>query len=571
MKKKKLLSILLVGAMTMGLLAGCGGDNSDTTTESSVAGTTAGGSNAAVTPDAALEPITFTFYNADGTEEDPWTDPVALAITEATGVTLETSYPVDGNDEMVPMMIASGEYPDIIFAKGDGASLIEAGALIDLTDLIDQYGPNIKKLYGDNYNRLKYSEEDPSIYQLCQAGVGQVPYTTSGTAQLQYAVLAANNYEIPNTLAEYEQQIKDYMAANPTIDGLDTIGISISCTDWHWYITLANPAGFIANASPDNGQWIIEDDNNYRATYKHAADGQKEYFQWLNRMYAEGILDPDFATQTHDDYIAKIASGRVLGILDANWDYADAERVLEADGKYDRTYAGLPVTMSEDQTCAVLMDQGLSVGWGIGITTSCEDPVRAIQFIDWMCSDEAQVLTHWGIEGVNYLVDENGHRYRTEEEIERSNTDTEYKSETGVGFHNYPFPTYGDGVVDPTGSTYTTNSRQGVIETYNEAEVAAATAWDVELLTEIFPQPDEFATPPYPAVWAMTLPAEFNDYTTILDEIAWPGLIECVICDPSEFDAKWQELQDELDANGRAEAEAMLSELIMEKVELWSN
>lgn len=564
MGKKKLLSMLLAAAMIVGLMAGCGDGKSSTTTNDTGSQSTTAGTE-------VLEPITFTFFNADGTEEDPWSDPVALAITEATGVSLEISYPVDGNDEMVPMMIASGEYPDIIFAKSDGVSLVDAGALIDLTDLIDQYGPNIKKLYGDNFNRLKYSEEDPSIYQLCQAGVGNVPYTTSGTAQLQFAVLEANNYEIPYTLEQYEQQIKSYMAENPTIDGLDTIGLTISCADWHWYITLANPSGFIANASPDNGQWIIEDDNNYKATYKHAADGQKEYYQWLNRMYAEGILDPDFATQTHDDYIAKIASGRVLGILDANWDYADAEKVLEADGKYERTYAGLPVTMSEDQKCASLMNQGLQVGWGIGITTSCEDPVRAIKFIDWLCTDEGQILTHWGIEGVNYFVDENGNRYRTEEEINRSNTDTEYKKETGVGFHNYPFPSYGDGVVDATGNTYSTVSRQSVIDTYNEAEVAAAEAWNVELLTEIFPQPDEFETPPYAAVWAQTLPAEFNDYATILDEIAWPGLIECIICDPSEFDAKWQELQDEMDANGRAEAEAMLSDLIQKQVAFWSN
>lgn len=33
------------------------------------------------------EPVTFTFYNADG-QEDPWADPVARKITEATGVTL---------------------------------------------------------------------------------------------------------------------------------------------------------------------------------------------------------------------------------------------------------------------------------------------------------------------------------------------------------------------------------------------------------------------------------------------------------------------------------------------------
>ena len=36
----------------------------------------------------SLDPVTFTFYSADGLE-DTWTDPVAQTITEKTGVTLK--------------------------------------------------------------------------------------------------------------------------------------------------------------------------------------------------------------------------------------------------------------------------------------------------------------------------------------------------------------------------------------------------------------------------------------------------------------------------------------------------
>lgn len=187
-------------------------------------------------------------------------------------------------------------------------------------------------------------------------------------------------------------------------------------------------------------------------------------------MYNEGILDPDFATQTHEDYIAKIASGRVVALFDSDWDYADGEKVLKADGKYGSTYAGLPLTMDADTKCASLMYQGLTTGTGVGITTSCKDPVAAIKFIDFLCSDEGQVLNKWGIEGVNYFVDDEGHRYRTPEEIKMSQEDPDYGKKTGVGFHNYPFPSYGDGILDPTGSTYTTTSKDAVINEYNEEE-----------------------------------------------------------------------------------------------------
>ena len=317
-------------------------------------------------------------------------------------------------------------------------TLIEAGALLDLTDLIEEYGPNIKKLYGENYSRLKYSEEDPSIYQLASNPVDTSLYTSSGTAQLQWAVLAYNNYEIPYTLEQYEDRIKSYLAAYPEINGKATLGLSISCSDWRWYITLANPSGFI-NGFPDNGQWVVDDDNNYLTVYKHASAGQYEYFKWLNRLYSEGILDPEFAMQLHEDYMAKISEGRVLGLLDALWDYNEAEMILKANGEYERTYAGLPVTMSEEVVCTSLYSQGLQAGWGVAVTKSCEDPVRAVQFLNWMCSEEAQILLNWGLENVNYILDENGMRKLPDDELLEKKTDTLYATRTGVGYHLYPF------------------------------------------------------------------------------------------------------------------------------------
>jgi len=54
-----------------------------------------------------------------------------------------------------------------------------------------------------------------------------------------------------------------------------------------------------------------------------------------------------------------------------------------------------------------------------------------------------------------------------------------------VGFHNYPWPAYGNGVEDPTGNTYTTQSKASVIAQYTEVEKAVVKAWGVEMLTEI--------------------------------------------------------------------------------------
>ena len=553
--KRKVVSLMLVSAMVAGMLAGCGSDSGSSKGGSSTeTGSAAEASSSGETADDK-SPITFEYFNADG-KNGNWDNPVAKAITEATGVTLDVSYPVASQGdakEDVALMIANDEYPDMIYAKGSATDLYQAGALIDMTDLIEKYGPNIKKMYGAEMEKLKWSQDDPGIYQLSYAGVNQKTLTTGGSCQIQWAALKENDYKYPKTLDEYEKMIKSYLAAHPkTEDGLDMIGITMSASDWHWMITLGNPAGLIADASPDNGQWIIDDE--YNVHYKHVTDEEKEYFKWLCRMYNEGILDPNFATQTDDDYIAKVASGRVVAITDAEWHYSQCEATLVADGKVDQTYVGLPVTLREDQVEKALLYQGTTVGWGIGITKSCEDPVRAIKFLDYLCSDEGQILYHWGIEGENYFLDDNGQPYRTDEEVAKAQSDPDYAKNTGID--NYTgFPIYGTGSYSEDGFPYTPTTKESVIANYNTAEKEGCEAMGFEMLTDMFAQPEEFDLLPYSALWAYQQPQELAEKQTILDEIAWPGLVKCVTGTEDEFDGNWKSMVQELTDNGLADAE----------------
>lgn len=567
--KRKVVSLMLVSAMVAGMLAGCGSDSGSSKGGSSTeTGSAAEASSSGETADDADDksPITFEYFNADG-KNGNWDNPVAKAITEATGVTLDVSYPVASQGdakEDVALMIANDEYPDMIYAKGSATDLYQAGALIDMTDLIEKYGPNIKKMYGAEMEKLKWSQDDPGIYQLSYAGVNQKTLTTGGSCQIQWAALKENDYKYPKTLDEYEKMIKSYLAAHPkTEDGLDMIGITMSASDWHWMITLGNPAGLIADASPDNGQWIIDDE--YNVHYKHVTDEEKEYFKWLCRMYNEGILDPNFATQTDDDYIAKVASGRVVAITDAEWHYSQCEATLVADGKVDQTYVGLPVTLREDQVEKALMYQGTTVGWGIGITKSCEDPVRAIKFLDYLCSDEGQILYHWGIEGENYFLDDDGQPYRTDEEVAKAQSDPDYAKNTGID--NYTgFPIYGTGSYSEDGFPYTPTTKESVIANYNTAEKEGCEAMGFEMLTDMFAQPEEFDLLPYSALWAYQQPQELAEKQTILDEIAWPGLVKCVTGTEDEFDGNWESMVQELTDNGLADAEEAMTEFLATKL-----
>ena len=567
--KRKVVSLMLVSAMVAGMLAGCGSDSGSSKGGSSTeTGSAAEASSSGETADDADDksPITFEYFNADG-KNGNWDNPVAKAITEATGVTLDVSYPVASQGdakEDVALMIANDEYPDMIYAKGSATDLYQAGALIDMTDLIEKYGPNIKKMYGAEMEKLKWSQDDPGIYQLSYAGVNQKTLTTGGSCQIQWAALKENDYKYPKTLDEYEKMIKSYLAAHPkTEDGLDMIGITMSASDWHWMITLGNPAGLIADASPDNGQWIIDDE--YNVHYKHVTDEEKEYFKWLCRMYNEGILDPNFATQTDDDHIAKVASGRVVAITDAEWHYSQCEATLVADGKVDQTYVGLPVTLREDQVEKALLYQGTTVGWGIGITKSCEDPVRAIKFLDYLCSDEGQILYHWGIEGENYFLDDDGQPYRTDEEVAKAQSDPDYAKNTGID--NYTgFPIYGTGSYSEDGFPYTPTTKESVIANYNTAEKEGCEAMGFEMLTDMFAQPEEFDLLPYSALWAYQQPQELAEKQTILDEIAWPGLVKCVTGTEDEFDANWETMVQELTDNGLADAEEAMTEFLATKL-----
>lgn len=567
--KRKVVSLMLVSVMVAGMLAGCGSDGDSSKGGSSTeTGSAAEASSSGETADDADDksPITFEYFNADG-KNGNWDNPVAKAITEATGVTLDVSYPVASQGdakEDVALMIANDEYPDMIYAKGSATDLYQAGALIDMTDLIEKYGPNIKKMYGAEMEKLKWSQDDPGIYQLSYAGVNQKTLTTGGSCQIQWAALKENDYKYPKTLDEYEKMIKSYLAAHPkTEDGLDMIGITMSASDWHWMITLGNPAGLIADASPDNGQWIIDDE--YNVHYKHVTDEEKEYFKWLCRMYNEGILDPNFATQTDDDYIAKVASGRVVAITDAEWHYSQCEATLVADGKVDQTYVGLPVTLREDQVEKALLYQGTTVGWGIGITKSCEDPVRAIKFLDYLCSDEGQILYHWGIEGENYFLDDDGQPYRTDEEVAKAQSDPDYAKNTGID--NYTgFPIYGTGSYSEDGFPYTPTTKESVIANYNTAEKEGCEAMGFEMLTDMFAQPEEFDLLPYSALWAYQQPQELAEKQTILDEIAWPGLVKCVTGTEDEFDGNWESMVQELTDNGLADAEEAMTEFLSTKL-----
>src|SRR5690606_26339995 len=125
---------------------------------------------------------------------------------------------------------------------------------------------------------------------------------------------------------------------------------------------VTNPA-FLTTGAPDDGEVYI-DPETYEVTYHYRRPVEKEYFRWLNHINNIGLLDPEAFTQKEDQYKAKIATGRVVGVIDQDWGFQDAVNSLKAEGKFEQTYAHFPITLTEEYKDHQLQSSGFMGGWG---------------------------------------------------------------------------------------------------------------------------------------------------------------------------------------------------------------
>lgn len=559
MRKNKILPLILSAAVLGTCLTGCGSKEEATTTSSSSS-----------SGEMDKSPITLTMFTKDSSEDILFDDDVAKKITELTGVTLKITHPVAGDEQAIPLMIASGEYPDLIYAKGDTGKLVDAGALVQLDDYIEKEGDNLKALYGDQIKRLRYSTDDQSIYTVGTYRVNSEVKNPDGALQIQNAVLKDQGYPTIKTLEDYEKAIKAYKEKYPEINGQKTIGLSLMASDWRWLTTCGNRAGMVAGI-PDDGQWKVDDETG-EAIYKFELPECKEYFKWLCHMNAEGLLDPESFTQKEDTYKAKISQGIVLGLSDASWDYDSAKKTLQGSNMDERTYAPLSVTLNDECKDQTMKDYGFSGGFGVGITTSCKNKERAFQFLNWLASDEAQILINWGIEGKHYEVVD-GKRQLLPEVQQKLNTDKDYKKTSGVGKYIYPFPERGELDRDANGDTYNTDTLQNYIDNYNSAEKETLAAYGKKSWTEMFPAADELGVSKHGGVWQYNVPSD-SDVAIIqkkADDYTQKAITQAILGSEDDFDAAWDKIQDDLQAMDIKKADEGMTKIVKDTMKLWND
>src|SRR5699024_3767926 len=110
-------------------------------------------------------------------------------------------------------------------------------------------------------------------------------------------------------------------------------------------------------------------------------------------------FDQESFTQNYDEYLAKISSGRVVGFFEARWQAGSALDNLQQDDDPYNDYMGFPIVFEEDIKDQYLSPQSYVTSPGMGLTssTSEEDQIRIIKFLDHMAKTESQKLITWGI------------------------------------------------------------------------------------------------------------------------------------------------------------------------------
>lgn len=448
-------------------------------------------------------------------------------------------------EEAVGMMITGGELPDFICGGSGQSQLYDADVLVALDDYLDDY-PNIKNFFTQQqWDQLR--QDDGHIYWIPQfsniKGEEKVCTHNDEAFWIQARVLKWADYPEIRTMDQYFDLIERYNEANPTMeDGTENIPYTILCDDWR-YFCLENAPQFL-DGYPNDGSCIVDPETLTVIDY-NTTDTAVKYFQKLNEEYQKGIVDPESFTQTYDEYIAKLSTGRVLGMIDQWWDFAytagDAikQAGLDAQGC---DYIPLPITIDESVKNQWHCSGGvLNVSDGLAITTSCEDVEAALQFVDDLLSQDIHNLRFWGVEGVDYNVDDNGEFYRTEEQRTRA-VDTAYKA-SHTCTYSY-FPQYSGTSDDGINANKPDGQANEFFDGLNDDVKEAFSAYGAETYV------DMIGTNEAPGAW-YPMWSYSNSFTTDTEGgMAWNKIGEIKheylpqVVMAKDFDAAWAEYMD---------------------------
>ena len=565
MTAKKSIALLIALAMAVAMLAGC---SSGTPTDANDPAS-AGDGSAAATGDERT-PATFSLLQmaAATSTVDPWIDtPVGQYLQEKTNVELEIEFLV-GSDvrQKASLLIAAGEYPDLLTTSDASGDLKAAGAFVPLNDYIAN-STNIKNCYTESQIKLM-TQEDGNIYWFGNHASENAVYPTAGY-YLNMDLLAQAGYPQVTTFEQWQQLIIDYVEANPTYKGQSTIGITEPTEAWRASAVQYGGSRFLAGY-PNDGLTVIDQDT-LEAKVVMTQDFQKEFCRMLNKMWNLGIADPEMFMQTDEQLQSKIGSGRVAGMYDQRSMISVGLDALEANDP-SRMLVAFPVTFEGVETERYRGARTFQPGFGIGISVTCEDPDRAFQFLDDLASEECQTVLRWGIEGTDWSYGEDGSLTKTADQWAQYN-DVYYKQEQGIEqmgwFYFWPgleaFPESGT-IASPS------NTPEYAQQAYEDYELEFLSHYDAQTFCDWF---DPSYDAEYEPGWSIRQRIDTSDPRKIAGETALTITLEYVPklaqCAPEDFDAVWDEFVGKLADLPLAEYEQLVTQMAQESAPNYQN
>ena len=327
-------------------------------------------------------------------------------LAEATGVRL--NFYAQTNQTPMDLMIASGDYPDLIggISYSTGISgAIEDDVVVDVKEYLPSWAPDYYRwLMADNqaaWNAVQTNEGYIGVFTTVNHEE-QIDY---GPMVFQFMLddlgYTANDLGTLDVLEEFLLAVKDkYGIAAPLYLPGDFIyedNVIVSAYD----------VALKIDAYSGDLPWYVKDG---QVKFGYLEDGFTEYVTRMNDWYSKGILDSDTASHptTQNDDIIELVANKQVGVFHRPSGLIDLLTNLSGEAIVPIPYP----TMEAGQTLPIGgVSSNITSEDGLVISTGCDDLELAIKFINYLYTDEFFIPGNYGIEGESYALDENGDPY----------------------------------------------------------------------------------------------------------------------------------------------------------------
>ena len=537
MKLKKITSLFL--AMILGLSLILSGCNSSDSMDSG--DTNSDGANQSSSEDGEEEePYVFTVFIGEPRQQPTKDNKIYKMIEDELNVKFEFEFLVGDLDQKLGVMIAGDEFPDLIDSANSSEKTINAGSLVPLQDFIsEEKTPNLWRHYSEYMNMMK--AEDGNIYILPNYGMYYndfIQATYNGPAfWLQKQLIVDMNYPEIKTLDDYFDVIAEYKASHPEINGQPTIGFEILTFDWRAFTIKNAPAQLMGN--PNDGGVIVNEETGKAHLYANSSEEAKPYYKKLNEAYHDGLIEADTFVLNYDEYIARLSTGRVLGMFDQGWQAQTAIDALISQDLNQYTWVPFGITYDESIKPWYRERPIPNYNRGFGVSIDCENPEKYVELAEELLSDKWQKIFTWGIEGEDYMVDEDGVFYRTQEQRDNAE-DVNWKLANKAEALYASLPKI-QGIYDDGNAADPKEQPLEFQATLKEIDKKILEAYGVNYYSEFVGDAPENRKD-YPA-WQVALGdgTEAAMADTKISELQLKNLPALILGSEKDFDANWEE------------------------------